>query len=390
MFQFAIISILLLLAHTYLLYPIFLSLLARKALFHHFPTTNPVLPNDLPSVSLIVAAYNEEGVIERKLKNSFTLNYPRELFDMVLASDGSSDGTVAAAKRFAQCSGARLQILDLDRAGKASALNCAIPFTTGEIVIFSDANTILDSQAIRELVKYFSNSKVGCVSGRLVLSNPSGVTSGKGESFYWRYESRLKALESSLGYVAGANGALYAIRRSLFVPLPPHTINDDFLVSMRIVAAGFYCLDEPQALAYEEVAPSISNEFERHVRDGAGHYLALWDLRCLLNPVVGTRSFIFWSHRALRWAAPFLLILLIILSLLLAYSPVFYILLLSQVFFYLLAFSGCILMHWRRLPVFLYVPFYFFNLNAALFLGFLRVMRGAATPAWRTTPRAPS
>jgi cellulose synthase/poly-beta-1,6-N-acetylglucosamine synthase-like glycosyltransferase len=257
-----------------------------------------------------------------------------------------------------------------------------------EIVVFSDANTKYDPNSIKKLIVHFTNPKVGCVCGRLVYRNPGEILSGKGESFYWRYETALKKLESKIGYIAGANGAIYAIRRSLFEPLPMKTINDDFTVSMKIVEKGFKSLYEENALAHEEVAPNMKSEFKRHVRDGAGHFIAIGYLLKLLNPFLGVRSLIYWSHRIFRWVAPFMLILVFISNILLI-DRLFYLgLFLIQVMFYAFALIGLFSEREnRKLPFLTYIPFYFCNLNAALLYGFIRVISGVQKTTWESTTR---
>jgi len=371
------------LLYTYLGYPVALFLIARLS---------PVRPRESflgtpPRVTMVIAAYNEAKVIAGKIENCLGLDYPAEKLDFVVASDGSSDGTdeIVSAKAGES---SRIRLLPLPRGGKASAINAAMKEATGEIIVFSDANTIYSHNAIEELVRHFSDSETGCVCGRLSYRNPGEVVSGKGESAYWRYETALKEMESRLGYVAGANGAIYAIRRDLFAPLPTETINDDFLISMRIVKSGKWCLYEKNAVAYEEVAPDTASEFRRHIRDGAGHYIAIRQLVGLLNPFLGMRSFVYWSHRILRWVAPFILVCVFVLNMLLAEKHPYSWFLAVQITFYLFALLGYAVSGGKsKVPFVLYVPFYFSNLNLALFLGFLKTLTSRIKPAWGRTQR---
>ena len=235
---------------------------------------------------------------------------------------------------------------------------------------------------------HFTDPRVGCVCGRLIYNNPRGVISGKGESFYWRYETVLKKLESRIGYVAGANGAVYAIRKSLFEELPQKTINDDFTLSMKIVQNGFKCIYEENAIAFEDVACDMISEFKRHVRDGAGHYIAIVYLLKLLNPFLGIRAFIYWSHRIFRWFAPLMLIIIFILNIFLVDDFLFFIFLIFQLIFYAFALIGlCCVRKNKKLPFVMYIPFYFCNLNTALFYGFMRVVNGQQKVTWESTAR---
>ncbi len=373
-----------LLSYTYIGYPVLLYLAYR---LKHGNNAGEGTGTEYPRVTMIIAAYNEARVIGRKLDNCLELNYPAEKVDFIVASDGSGDGTndivSQKAARFP-----RIKLLALPRGGKAAALNAAMKVVTGDIVVFSDANTMYEPDAVTRLAKHFRGDEIGCVCGRLKYVNPGQVVSGKGESAYWRYETALKRMESSLGYIAGANGAIYAMRRELFEPLPSGTINDDFMLSMRVVLKGFKSLYEESAVAVEEVAPDVKSEFRRHVRDGAGHYIAVWRLAPLLNPLLGLRAFIYWSHRIFRWAAPFLLITVLSLNAALFAAEPYRTLFILQVIFYLLALAGYAASGFGRIPFFMYVPFYFSNLNLALLLGFLRVVSGKARPAWQSTQRA--
>jgi len=371
------------LVYTYFGYPVVL-FLAHKMFGRGSLVPEQVGP--LPRVTMIIAAYNEGKVISSKLDNCLVLDYPADKIDFIVASDGSADATNAIVSARAGAE-PRLRLLALPRGGKAAAINAAMGEAKGDIVVFSDANTLYDAASIKNLVRHFSAERVGCVCGRLSYRNPGEVVSGKGESAYWRYETALKKMESRLGYVAGANGAIYAIRRALFEPLPPGTINDDFMISMRIVRRGFLCLYDESAVAFEEVAPDVGSEFRRHVRDGAGHYIAVSRLTALLSPALGTRAFIYWSHRIFRWSAPFILVLLLAVNAALADAQPYFVLFALQLAFYALALLGYAASAFGRMPFFIYVPFYFANLNLALLLGFFRAVSGAARPAWESTQR---
>ncbi len=374
-----------LLLYTYLGYPLFLFVIIKILPFRREAQVNKT--TNWRSVSLLIAAYNEEKVIGAKLENSLRLDYPIDLLHIWVASDGSSDGTNEIVRKYIKQND-RIHLLEFPRMGKAGVLNKAIDHIESDIIVFSDANTEYSLDAIKDIVKYFDDPKVGCVSGRLVYRNPGKVVSGKGESCYWRYETILKKMESKIGYVAGANGALYAIRRELFSPLSPRTINDDFTTSMRIVKKGYKSIYEQNAIAYEDVAPNMEGEFRRHIRDGAGHYIAIVHLLGLLNPFLGIRAFIYWSHRILRWVAPFMLIFIFLLNIFLI-NNIFYLgLFFIQIIFYIIALIALISEKLNmKLPFFLYIPFYFCNLNLALLYGFMKVISGVQKTTWESTIR---
>lgn len=374
--------------YAYFGYPIVLIFLNRLLPYIRKNHPKPqFVANELPTVDLLIAAYNEEKIIVSKISNAVSLDYPAEKYNIYIASDGSTDGTNNIVKKLAE-QYPNVHLLEFPRTGKSGMLNEAVQFLKGDIVVFSDANTEYANDSIKKLISNFARTCVGCVCGRLIYRNPGQVLSGVGESFYWRYETTLKKLESNIGYIAGANGAIYAIRRSLFTPFPPNTINDDFTLSMKIVENGHRSIYDDSAIGYEDVAPSMESEFKRHIRDGAGHYIAIIHLLRLLNPLLGIRSFIYWSHRIIRWAIPFLLVLLVYVNYQLTDNLLYELLFYCQVSFYGIALLGCGLSLFMKLPFVVYMPFYFCNLNLALLLGFLKAVTGRQKTKWDSTERA--
>jgi len=372
------------LLHTYFLYPIILIILNRLVASKE-KVSDSFSEEPLPSVTLVIAAYNEEVVIDEKLRNSLSLDYPHDRFKIVIASDGSSDRTNEITLEYMK-KYPIIDLLELPRGGKCQAINAAISKVDSEIIIFSDANTEYQRDALKKLVRHFKHSDIGCVCGRLIYRNQNQVLSGKGESLYWKYETMIKKLEGKLGFVAGANGAIYAVRKELVDYLPENTINDDFFISMRVVQKRKKSIYEQNAIAYEDVAPSIESEFKRHIRDGAGHYIAILQLWRLMNPLLGWPSFIFWSHRLLRWLAPFILIALFSGNIFLLNDPFFLVFFYLQTLFYTFAFLGLMIKN-ENLPLIIYVPFYFCILNLALFVGFFRLVFGLQKTVWVSTAR---
>lgn len=372
--------------YSYLLYPMILFAIVRVPFIYRQRPKRLSTTSEILSVSIVIAAYNEERVIRSKLINSLSLDYPKDMLDVWVVSDGSSDKTNEIVMDYVN-KYKRVHLIEVPRRGKASALNEAMNCIKSDIVVFSDANTEFSHDSIEKLLRHFGDPMVGCVSGRLIYRNPSGLISGKGESLYWRYETTLKRLESKLGYVAGANGAIYAIRRELFELLPNGTVNDDFMVSMTIVKKGFKSIYDEHALAYEDVSPSVGGEFKRHVRDGGGHYISVIRLLNLLNPFLGVRAFIYWSHRVLRWAGPFMLIITLIVNIWLLNAMPYKGIFMLQMGFYVTALIGFLSLRTRKLPFFLYMPFYFCALNTALFIGFLRALTRRQTSTWQSTER---
>lgn len=373
-----------LLAYTYFGYFIILLIITRFVT-KNVPAKLSAITEEL-SVGILIAAHNEENVISSRIQNCLNLDYPRELLEVWIASDGSTDKTNETVKTYSERD-SRIHLITFPRMGKSKVLSRSLSKLNTDIVVFSDANTKFSSNTLKNLIKHFDNKKIGCVCGKLIYKNPANIVSGKGEGLYWRYETLLKKLESKLGYVAGANGAIYAARRELLEALPEGTINDDFVISMRIIQKGFKCIYEEGAIAYEDVATSIKGEFNRHVRDAAGHYIAMLHLLKLLNPFLGTRSFIYWSHRVIRWIAPFLIICIFILNLCLLKFTIYKITFVLQLFIYILAILGFCIHKQKKIPLIVYVPFYFLNLNLALFIGFLKAVLGRQSIMWERTER---
>jgi cellulose synthase/poly-beta-1,6-N-acetylglucosamine synthase-like glycosyltransferase len=344
-------------------------------------------PEAWPRVSLVVAAFDEEGCIREKVLNSLALDYPPERLEIVVGCDGCTDGTAAAAR---EAGGARVRVVELSpRAGKATVLARLVPAASGDVVILTDANVLLEPGAVRALVRRFQDPQVGAVVGRLRLRNPRNRRFEEG--IYWRYETFLKYLEGKRGCVLGANGGLYAIRRILFGPLDPDTIVDDFVVPVRIAARGWAVPFEPAAVAHEDTTEDARKEFGRRVRIGAGNWQALARVPDVLDPRTGFLCFAFVSHKLVRWTTPFLLAVALVAAIALAAQPGawgYRTLALAQLAFYALAYAG-----WRdaagpgagRAAS---AAHYFVAMNVALAVGLWRFLRGTQRAAWQRTDRS--
>jgi cellulose synthase/poly-beta-1,6-N-acetylglucosamine synthase-like glycosyltransferase len=337
-------------------------------------------------VTLVVAAFDEESCIREKVANSLALDYPPDRLEIVIGCDGCTDRTAAVAR---EAGGMRVQVVELaPRSGKASVLARLVPAATGEIVVLTDANVMLDPGAVLALVRRFREPTVGAVVGRLRLQNP---TNGEfEEGLYWKYETFLKYLEGKRGCVLGANGGLYAIRRILFGPLAADTITDDFVIPIRIAVRGWRVPFEPAAIAYEETTEDARKEFGRRSRIGAGNWQALARVPDVLDPRTGFVFFAFVSHKLLRWATPFLLAFTLLASVTLAAEPGawgYRVMAVGQLGFYALAFAGRLgaAGPLRRAASFAH---YFVSMNVALAVGFWRFVRGTQRPTWQRTARA--
>jgi cellulose synthase/poly-beta-1,6-N-acetylglucosamine synthase-like glycosyltransferase len=369
-------------AYAYAIYPAVLWVLAKC----FGSAADPPLrrEEDLPSVSLLIAAHNEAAVIQQRIENALKLDYPKDRLEIVVASDGSDDATVDIAR---QQGGADVRVLDYPtRRGKAAVLNSAVKELRGAIVTLSDANTFTEAASLRRLASWFADPGVGVVCGRLILSDPN---SGKNaDGVYWRYETFLKKMESRLGALLGSNGAIYAIRAELFPEIPAGTIVEDFVIPLLArLRSGCRIIYDPAAVAWEPSAPDIRGEFRRRVRIGAGDWQALTLLWPLLRPDQGWIAFTFISHKLLRWLGPFLLLGAIGLNLALIGSAFYSHLAVAQAAGYVLALLGAIVpkgvLAWKPLRV----ANLFVTMNLALLLGFFRFIVGSHSGAWKPTQR---
>lgn len=284
--------------YSYILYGLVLVVLL--AIRKTFTSPKLAVKNDfMPKVTLIVAAYNEEKAIEEKVKNTLELNYPEEKLSLMFVTDGSSDGTNEILARYPQIK----TLYRPERKGKVAAINRAMKEVNTPVSVFCDANTFLNIDCLRELVKHYANEKVGAVAGeKKIVDNTEKVnTAGAGEGLYWKYESTLKKLDSAFYSVVGAAGELFSIRTELYEDVPEDVLLDDFIISLRIAQRGYRVLYEPRAYAVEEPSANMKEERKRKVRIGAGGFQSIYMLRSLLNIFkYGKLSFQYISHRVLR------------------------------------------------------------------------------------------
>jgi cellulose synthase/poly-beta-1,6-N-acetylglucosamine synthase-like glycosyltransferase len=335
-----------------------------------------------PTVSLVVAAFNEAGVIEDKVRNALDLDYPADRLEMVIASDGSDDGTNEIVRRYAN---GRVRLLELGRVGKAAALNAAVEAAGGDVVLFSDANSILDRGAVRALVRPLADAEVGGVAGNQVYLSPeSGDASVVGEQQYWDFDRMLKQAQSTAGSVTGATGAIYAIRRPLFRPVRAD-VNDDLLTSLRVIAQGYRLVFAPDAIAYEPVVETAAQTFSRRVRVMARGLRCVVVMRALLDPRhYGFFSVQLLSHKLLMRTAVIPLALLAAWTALLWNHGWFYrAALIAQVAFYVLGGLGILfadrkVARWKAFAF----PGYFCLVNAAAAKAIWQVLRGETHERW--------
>lgn len=344
---------------------------------------------DLPEVTILVAAYNEEQCIEDKITNTLSLDYPGDKLSVIFVTDGSTDNTPDIVKKFR----AVKLFHDFQRKGKIHAVNRVMKYVETPIVVFSDANTLLNAQAIRNLVRHYQDERVGGVAGeKRIYKNAEDNASGSGEGFYWKYESFLKRKDAEVYSIVGAAGELFSIRTALYEAPSENIIIEDFVLSMGICAKGFRFMYEPDAYALETASASVEEEWKRKVRICAGGFQAMVKLKHLLNPFrYGILSFQYLSHRVLRWtlAPVFLPIVLVANGWLAVTGPAYYAWFLAgQLSFYLLAFLGYRLRDKKISIKGFFVPYYFLMMNLSVYAGFLRYLRGKQSVVWEKAQRA--
>ncbi len=372
--------VLFLLFWTFLGYPCFIVLLAnlRPKQWHKDPYCG--------FVSMIIAAYNEEDVIRKKVANCCLLDFTPATAEIIIVSDGSQDKTNCVLEQLVDKKASHIKFVKYHpRAGKAHALNVGVGESSGDVLIFSDANVIIGEKSCQALLAPFADSCVGVVCGR-VLVKARGEQEVAGESLYMRYESAVQQAEGSVYSMVGVDGALFAIRRDLYKKLEVNTILDDFTLSMNAPIEGKRIVYEGQAIAVEEVVPSAKNEMKRKSRIVSGGFQYLANILRQSNKLSYWMWFCFLSHKIIRWVAPFLLLLVFVFNVMLLSSFFFYLFLFCQLLFYFLALLGQIFKSLRKNYV-VYLPYYFCIVNVAAFQGFIRFLFSGKTILWEKVER---
>ena len=349
---------------------------------------------DLPPLTMVVAAHNEESCIGAKLENCLQLDYPRDRLSLIFVTDGSTDSTVDLLTAYPVPEGVEFRVLHApERRGKMAAMNRAMTQVQTPIVVFSDANTRLNTGALRELARHFGDPHVGVVAGekRVHYGNSAGVE-GVGEGIYWRYESRLKQLDADLYTVVGAAGELFALRTALYEEMPGDIILDDFYLSLRIAGRGHRVAYAAGAYSVEGHSESVGEEFKRRARNASGGIQGILRMPGLLNPFAhGWLTFQYFSHRVLRWTiTPLVLPLLFLLNGWLARQGggVYSLFLAGQIGFYTMALLGRVTEQIGYRVKLFYIPYYFCVMNGAVYAGMWRLLRGRQSAVWERTRRA--
>lgn len=343
----------------------------------------------LPEVTLLICAYNEQDIVKMKMENIAALDYPKEKLHVVWATDGSNDATNDNLKEYPEVK----VMYRPERRGKTAAMNRAIPEIQTDIIIMTDANTMINTAAIKEIVRLFEDPSVGCVAGeKRVMARNEHHTAAEGEGLYWKYESILKRWDYELYSAMGAAGELCAIRKSLFSPIPEDTLLDDFVLSMNIVSQGYRIAYTPTAYAFEYGSANIKEESKRKRRISAGGLQSIWRLRRLMNPLrFPVVAFQFISHRVLRWSiTPIALFSLIPINTALVFAKagdVYTLIWILQILFYAAAFGGYMSDLRGRKNKILYIPYYFTFMNINVFHGMRYLFTHKNTGVWEKAQR---
>ncbi|MCA1060800.1 glycosyltransferase family 2 protein [Rossellomorea aquimaris] len=339
-------------------------------------------PGYEPKVTLFIAAYNEEKVIADKVQNSVDLDYPKHKLEIIVVSDDSSDRTNEIVNEFShKYSNVKLNVVK-GRKGKTAALNKSVPLASGDVLVFSDANSLYNKDSLHHLVKHFKDEEIGGVCGELRLINPTNSSIGESEGAYWKYEKLLKQLETATGTSIVANGSIYALRKELFKEMNPN-VGDDMQNPLIIINQQKRFIYEPNAITVEETSPKSSEEFGRKVRIVTRSFTGIMSYKYVLNPFKNFDFFYkYMSHKLLRWLVPYYMIAVFIINLFLLNQPLYQVMFGLQVLFYLLAITGKVVS-----SKITYIPYYFCLVNYAALLGTLRAISGKRQATWTPTSR---
>lgn len=345
---------------------------------------------ELPAVTMVVAAYNEKAVVSQKIANINQLNYPPEKVFQLWVTDGSTDGTEEVLKDYPEVS----IIHHTERLGKAEAINRAMKLVQTPVTVFSDANTIVEPNSLIELVKPLTDSKTGGVAGeKRILNSKNGNPTSAGEGIYWRYESFIKSMESATGSTISAAGELFAIKTELFTPIPPDTLLDDFEISSRIILGGNRVKYSRYAAASEYGSLNFSEEMKRKVRIAAGGFQFLFRNLQLLNPFPHPGyTFKYFSHKVLRWAfAPACLFLLPFFNAIIitaeSENPFYLLTLVTLLSFFLLGLFGHLARNRKAIPHLMFLPYYAILMNISEIVGFFKFIQHKHNPKWDKSKR---
>lgn len=373
--------------YTYLGYALVIYILVKFQANKHVPSINS---DGLPFVSVIIPCFNEGEQLRDKVQNTLDLTYPQELIEYIFICDGSSDGSEKIPASFPEVK----TMFSPERKGKLAAMKRAVKESRGDILVFCDGNTVLNPDALLEMVKYYQDPAVGAVTGeKYILVNEGDAASSQGEGFYWKYESFLKKMDATWNTLVGGAGELMSYRKELFEFLPDDTILDDFMLTMKIAEKGYKVKYAPEARASEFASANVEEELKRKIRIAAGGWQSIARLPKAANPFHDIALFFqYISHRVLRWTlTPFLLVVVFAINHLLVFqegNEFYTYLLIAQYAFYGLVFLGYIFRNKAVAIKGFHVPYYFYVMNYAAIRGFFRWVKKSQPATWERAKRA--
>jgi len=371
--------------HSYILYPLSIWALSKFIDKKYFSDNNY-----LPEISILISAYNEEKVIENTIRTLQKCYYPKEKVEILVGSDNSRDKTNEILEKLSQ-EFQNIKVFNFNhRRGKPHVINDLVKEAKGEILIFCDANTLYNKEAIKNLVKNYNDPRIGGVSGKLNLIDfEKAKKSGSQEKIYWDAETWLKKQEGKLGVLIGANGGIYSIRKEHFEKIPTdHPVMDDFYISLKVIEKRKAFLYINDAVAEEYTAPTIRAEFNRKIRNNSIMMSTIKVIKRLLNPSFGLIAYGLWSHKIIRWFTPLILLLIFVTNYALINEGVFYrYFFLIQLLFYVSSIVGYVLIKLNIHIVPFLMSFYFVMTNTAMFIGLIKFLFKKQTSFWQSTPR---
>ena len=379
------IIVLFLMLHTYFLYPISIYLICQlKGKATHGSVEK------YSTVSILIAAYNEEKVIRERIENLSEARKEFQYFEVLVGSDNSSDSTndilIELSKKYEWLKFYNFQV----RNGKAGILNKLYQEAKGEILVFTDANTVFQRDALSVLLRGFRDLTVGGVCGRLILNDDRvQINEPLEERRYWRYETQIKQMEGKLGILIGANGGIFAIKKDLFQEIPVNRpVTDDLFLTLNVLSKGYKFIYERDAIAFEDVGQNVQTEFKRKVRFSATNFQTIAFFKDFLFFRPALVSYAFLSHKVIRWFFPFLAIFLFILTVLIAREKILYqYFLYTQILFFVLAFLGYLMTKLKKKLTIFSIPFFFIMANTAIILGLAKYISNSHSVIWESTKR---
>ncbi len=372
--------------HSYVLFPIILYVLAQ------YKKQNTIIydaADTLPFVSIVIAAYNEEQVIEEKIKSIFNTSYPHHLFDVHIGSDNSSDATNSIIQTYcAQYSNLHLHAFTT-RQGKAQIINTLTEQAKGSIIVLTDANVYFEYTTLYELVKHYKNEDIALVGGLIINTNVKKTGISYQEKTYLTFENTIKYREGVIwGTMIGAFGGVYSIRKEYYHPVPKNYFMDDFYITMHVLQDGKKAILEPKAVCFEDISNIIYEEFRRKVRISIGNFQNLQTFKSLAYNIFTGLGFSFVSHKILRWLTPFFLIICFVLSGVLAIDSILYLYVFTiQLLLMFIPLVDFVLQKFSiHIKVIRFIT-HFYSMNLALFLGFFKYLKGINSNVWQPTKR---